>query len=185
MFCSLPCQVVTYGVYMLCWQKIHKVVVELDLEHIMQIITNNGPNYNKACKMISHSFRLCGRHVLPTQSIWCWRQLENFRSTRLWQNHPQKWGVRLPGSRSGNYRRSENACKHTYEALKIIISLKIKLLHFSLYITRMRSRRCFKRYNMFVEGSHSTIKGIQLAIEVKTSFDNSMTTMGSNMESST
>jgi hypothetical protein len=145
MFCSLPCQVVTYGVYMLCWQKIHKVVVELDLEHIMQIITDNGPNYNKACKMISHSFRLCGRHVLPTQSIWCWRQLENFRSTRLWQNHPQKWGVRLPGSRSGDYRRSENACKHTYEALKIIISLKIKLLHFSLKIIRMRSRMCFKR----------------------------------------
>jgi hypothetical protein len=35
--------------------------------------------------------------------------------------------------------------KHTYEAFKPIISLKIKLLHFSLKITRLRSRRCFKR----------------------------------------
>jgi hypothetical protein len=35
--------------------------------------------------------------------------------------------------------------KHTYEAFKTIISLKIKLLHFSLEITRMRSRMFFKR----------------------------------------
>jgi hypothetical protein len=58
---------------------------------------------------------------------------------------PQKWGVRLPGSGSGDSRRSENACKHTYEALKTIISFRIKLLHFSLKITRIRSRRFFKR----------------------------------------
>jgi hypothetical protein len=43
---------------------------------------------------------------------------------------PQKWGARLPGSRSGDPWRSENACKHTYEAFKIIISLKIKLFTF-------------------------------------------------------
>jgi hypothetical protein len=34
---------------------------------------------------------------------------------------------------------------HTHEAFKIIISLKIKLLQFSLQITRMRSRMCFKK----------------------------------------
>jgi hypothetical protein len=38
---------------------------------------------------------------------------------------PQKWGVRLPGSGSGDSWRSENAYKHTYEAFKIIISLKL------------------------------------------------------------
>jgi hypothetical protein len=53
-------------------------------------------------------------------------------------------GVRLPGSGLGDSRRSENACKHTYEAFKTIILLKIKLLHFSLKIT-MISRRFFKR----------------------------------------
>jgi hypothetical protein len=57
----------------------------------------------------------------------------------------QKWGVRLPGSGSGDFWRSENACKHTYEAFKIIISLKIKLLHFNLKITMIRSRMFFKR----------------------------------------
>jgi hypothetical protein len=53
--------------------------------------------------------------------------------------------VRLPRSGSGDSRRSENACKHTYEAFKTIISLTIKLLHFSLKIIRIRSRRFFKR----------------------------------------
>jgi hypothetical protein len=37
---------------------------------------------------------------------------------------------------------------------------------------------------MFVEVFHSTIKGIHLAPEVKTSFGNSMPAMGSSMESS-
>jgi hypothetical protein len=58
---------------------------------------------------------------------------------------PQKWGVRLSGSGSGDSQRSENAYKHTYEAFKIIILLKIKLLHFSLKIIMIRSRRFFKR----------------------------------------
>jgi hypothetical protein len=31
---------------------------------------------------------------------------------------PQKWGVHLAGSGSGDSWRSENACKHTYEAFK-------------------------------------------------------------------
>jgi hypothetical protein len=53
--------------------------------------------------------------------------------------------VRPPGSRLGDSWQSKNACKHTYKAFKTIISLKIKLLHISLKITRMRSRRCFKR----------------------------------------
>jgi hypothetical protein len=55
-FCSHVCQVVTYGVYMLCRQEIHKVVVELGPEHIVQIVTDNGSNYKKACKMISRKF---------------------------------------------------------------------------------------------------------------------------------
>jgi hypothetical protein len=58
---------------------------------------------------------------------------------------PQKWGVCLPGFGSGDSRRSENACKHTIKEFKTIISLKIKLLHFSLKITMVRSRRFFKR----------------------------------------
>jgi hypothetical protein len=34
---------------------------------------------------------------------------------------------------------------YTYEAFKTIILLKIKLLHFSLKITMIKSRRFFKR----------------------------------------
>jgi hypothetical protein len=37
---------------------------------------------------------------------------------------------------------------------------------------------------MFAEAFHSMIKGIHLALEVKTSFDNSTFVMGSSMESS-
>jgi hypothetical protein len=70
-------------------------------------------------------------------------------------------------------------------SIQTIISMKIKLLHFSLKITRMRSRRLFKRNNMFAEAFHSTIKGIHLALEVKTSFGNSTPAMGSNTEPST
>jgi hypothetical protein len=58
---------------------------------------------------------------------------------------PQKWGARLLGCRSIDSRWSENAFKHTYEAFKTIISLRIMLLHFSLKIIRIRSRRFFKR----------------------------------------
>ncbi len=85
---------------------------------------------------------------------------------------------------SGDSRRSENACKHTYEAFKTIISLKIKLLHFILKISMIRSRRFFKRQNIFTEAFHSTIKDIHLTLEVKTSFGNSMPAMGSSTESS-
>jgi hypothetical protein len=42
--------------YILCSQEIHKVVLELGLQHIMQIITDNVSNYKKACKMISRKF---------------------------------------------------------------------------------------------------------------------------------
>jgi hypothetical protein len=38
---------------------------------------------------------------------------------------PQKWDVHLLGSRSSDSQRNENTCKHTYEAFKIIILLKI------------------------------------------------------------
>jgi hypothetical protein len=44
---------------------------------------------------------------------------------------PQKREVRLSGSGSGDSRRSENACKHTYEAFKTIISLK-KVSYYTL-----------------------------------------------------
>jgi hypothetical protein len=38
---------------------------------------------------------------------------------------------------------------------------------------------------MFAEAFHSMIKGIHLALDVKTSFDNSMPMIGSSTESST
>jgi hypothetical protein len=63
--------------------------------------------------------------------------------------------------------------------------IEIKLLHFSLKITRMTSRRCFKRYIMFVKAFHSVIKDIHHAQEVKNSFGNSTHVMGSSTESST
>jgi hypothetical protein len=94
--------------------------------------------------------------------------------------------MRGPSSRIqiGWFSMKREYSKHTYEAFKIIISLEIKLLYFSLKITRMRSRRCFKRKNMFAKAFHSTIKGIHLTVEVKTSFGNSIPAMGSSMESS-
>jgi hypothetical protein len=49
----------------------------------------------------------------------------------------------------------------------------------------MRSRRCFKRENMFAEAFHLMIKDIHLTLEVKTSFGNSTPTTGSSTESST
>jgi hypothetical protein len=52
MSCSHVCQVVTYGVYRLSSQEIHKVIAEIGLEHIVQIVTDNGSNYKKACQMI-------------------------------------------------------------------------------------------------------------------------------------
>jgi hypothetical protein len=63
--------------------------------------------------------------------------------------------------------------------------IEIKLIHFSLKITRKRSRMCFKRYIMFAEAIHSIIKDIHLALEVKTSFGNSKPMTGSSMESNT
>jgi hypothetical protein len=46
----------------------------------------------------------------------------------------------------------------------------------------MRSRRCFKRCNIFAEVFHSMIKDIHLALEVKTFFGNSTPVMGSSAE---
>jgi hypothetical protein len=64
--------------------------------------------------------------------------------TPLWQNH-----LRNEKSVFQNLDQVilDEAKMHanTYEAFKIIISLKIKLLHFNLKITRMRDRRYFKR----------------------------------------
>jgi hypothetical protein len=78
----------------------------------------------------------------------------------------------------------QECSKHIYEAYKLRISLKVKLLHFSLKITRLRSRRCFKRYNIFVEEFNSMIKDIHLALEVKTFFSNTTPVMGLSAESS-
>jgi hypothetical protein len=52
-------------------------------------------------------------------------------------------------------------------------------------ITMIRSRRFFKIQNMFVEVFHLTVKGIPLALEVKTSFGNCMLATGFSTESST
>jgi hypothetical protein len=49
----------------------------------------------------------------------------------------------------------------------------------------IRSRRFFKRYNIFAEAFHSTIKDIHLTLEMKTSFGNSTPTTGYSTESST
>jgi hypothetical protein len=55
-------------VYILSSQEIHKVVVELGPEYILQIITDNGSNYKKACKMITHKFPIvfqpCLAHMI-------------------------------------------------------------------------------------------------------------------------
>jgi hypothetical protein len=77
-------------------------------------------------------------------------------------------------------------CMQTHiRSIQSIISLKIKLLHFSLKITRLRDRMFFKRYNMFAEAFHSMIKDIHLALEVKTSFSYSTPAMGSSTEYNT
>jgi hypothetical protein len=75
--------------------------------------------------------------------------------------------------------------KHKYEAHKFKILMKVKLLHFSVKITRLRSRRCFKRYNIFAEVFNMTIKVIHLALEVKTFFDNSTPATSLTVETST
>jgi hypothetical protein len=49
----------------------------------------------------------------------------------------------------------------------------------------IRSRRFFKRKNTFAEAFHSMIKGIHLALKVKTSFGNSTPVTGFSTESST
>jgi hypothetical protein len=42
--------------YILSSQEIHKAIVELNPEHIVHIVTDNGSNYKKACKMITRKF---------------------------------------------------------------------------------------------------------------------------------
>jgi hypothetical protein len=75
---------------------------------------------------------------------------------------------------------TKRECMQTYiRSIQNHNFIENKLLHFSLKITRMRSRRCFKRENMFVEAFHSTIQGIHLVLKLKTSFDNSTPVMGS------
>jgi hypothetical protein len=49
----------------------------------------------------------------------------------------------------------------------------------------IRSKRFFKRQNLFAEEFHSMIKDVHLALEVKTSFGNSMPATGFSMEFST
>jgi hypothetical protein len=45
-------------------QEIHKVVIELGPEHIVQIVTDNRSNYNKACKMLTHQFLIVSQPCL-------------------------------------------------------------------------------------------------------------------------
>jgi hypothetical protein len=63
---------------MLCWQEIHKIVVKLDLEHIVQIITDNGSNYKKAYKMISHKFLIVWQPCLAHTINLMLKAIENF-----------------------------------------------------------------------------------------------------------
>jgi hypothetical protein len=67
---------------------------------------------------------------------------------------PKKWVVHLLGCRLCDSRWSENACKHTYETFKTIISLKIKFLHFSLKLqgwkveSSLEDRRIAEAFNL-------------------------------------
>jgi hypothetical protein len=83
----------------------------------------------------------------------------------------------------GWFSMNQECIKHTYKAYKIRISLKIKLLHVSLKITRMRSRRCFQKIEHVCGSISLNDQGIHLALEVKTSFGSSTPTTGSSMES--
>jgi hypothetical protein len=85
----------------------------------------------------------------------------------------------------GWFSMKRECSKHTYGAYKIRISLKTKLIHFSLKIIRLRSRWCFKRYNIFMEAFNSIIKDIHLALEVKIFIGNSTPAMGLYTEFST
>jgi hypothetical protein len=49
----------------LCFlQEIEKVVLELDEEHIVQIITDNGSNYKNACKLVSQKYQIVWQQCL-------------------------------------------------------------------------------------------------------------------------
>jgi hypothetical protein len=52
----------------------------------------------------------------------------------------------------------QECIKHTCGAYETRISLKIKLLHFSLRITRLRYRSLFKTQNIFAEAFNSMSK---------------------------
>jgi hypothetical protein len=52
----------------------------------------------------------------------------------------------------------QECIRHTCEAYETRISLKIKLLHFSLRITRLRYRSLFKTQNIFAEAFNSMSK---------------------------
>jgi hypothetical protein len=92
--------------------------------------------------------------------------------------------MRDPSSRIqiGWFSMKRECNKHTYEAFKTMVSLKIKLLHFSLRITRLRSRRCFKRWTYLQKRLTQWCKSIHLALEVKTFFGNSTTAMGPSID---
>jgi hypothetical protein len=50
-----------------------------------------GQTTRKLARWLLINFRSCGNHVLPTWSIWCWRQLENLWSTRPWFRHEEEF----------------------------------------------------------------------------------------------
>jgi hypothetical protein len=95
--------------------------------------------------------------------------------------------MRSPSSRIqiGSFSTKRECMQTHIRSIKNHNFIEIKLLHFSLKITRMRWRRCFKRYIKFAEAFHSMIKDIHLTLEVKTSFNNSTPVTDSNTESIT
>jgi hypothetical protein len=49
--------------------EIEKVVIELDEQHIVQIMINNGSNYEKACRMVSRKYWIVWKPCLLIPSI--------------------------------------------------------------------------------------------------------------------
>jgi hypothetical protein len=111
-------------------------------------IQEKGKVVDAHCDQTLHSMLLCLcipleavvqiHHIVQHSTSFCCNQISLSVISHIIQKlscvtsvkePPQKWGVRLPRSKSADSQRNENACKHTNEAFKTIISLKIKLWH--------------------------------------------------------
>jgi hypothetical protein len=74
-------------------------------------------------------------------------------------------------------------CKHTYGAYKD--KIKVENIITALFKDyKIRKQKVLREIEHVSKAFHSTIKGIHLALEVKTSFDNSTSATDSNTESS-